>query len=63
MAFSPDGRQLAAGLRNGNILIWDTASPNPSAPPTSLAGGVQGIWGPAFTADGTTLVSASGREL
>jgi serine/threonine protein kinase/WD40 repeat protein len=59
LAFSPDGRWLAAGLRNGKVLVCDTAGGNPDAPPASLHGGAEAIRGLAFTADGKTLISAS----
>ena len=57
LAFGPDGRWLAAGLRSGMILIWDTQIVKPE--PVTLAAHKDPIRGLAFTPDGTTLVSGS----
>ncbi len=57
LAFSPDGRWLAAGSRSGTIQVWDTLITN--APPITLAGHETPVRSLAFTPDGTTLVSAS----
>ena len=57
LAFSPDGRWLAAGSRSGTIQVWDTQITN--ALPMTLPGHEAPIRGLAFTPDGTTLVSGS----
>src|SRR5262249_3213372 len=57
LAFSPDGRWLAVGLRTGNIQIWDTSDTSPT----------QFVWlahpaevrGLAFSPDGKALASGS----
>jgi serine/threonine protein kinase/WD40 repeat protein len=57
LAFSPNGRWLAAGLRNGQIQVRDTSKPTGS--PLTLSGHEKQIRGLAFTPDGVTLVSGS----
>ena len=57
IGFSPDGRRLAAGLRNGKTLIWDSiGDPGPLEAPGRNEGRVIGL---GFSADGGTLVSGS----
>jgi WD40 repeat protein len=62
VAYSPDGRTLAAASRDGRIVLWDVqtgkdrlhilAHPGHTDTPFSLAPGL------AFTPDGQTLISA-----
>ena len=60
VAFSPDGRTLAAGSYDGTIRLWnvaDPASPVPlGAPLTGFTEGVQSV---AFSPDGRTLAAGS----
>lgn len=56
LAHSPDGRLLAAGRANGDILMWETAAGRPR---TTLHGHSWTIYALAFTPDGRTLVSGS----
>ena len=64
MAFSPDGRTLAAGDYDGVVWLWDVADPaHPHLLGRALTGGgaVDSI---AFSRGGSTLaVSMSGDEL
>ncbi|MFI5454257.1 MAG: WD40 repeat domain-containing serine/threonine-protein kinase [Isosphaerales bacterium] len=58
LAFSPDGRWLVIGTRQGDIYAWDTSGPRPKR--CDLEGAHrQWVTGLAFSPDGRTLVSCS----
>jgi WD40 repeat protein len=56
VAFSPDGKTIAAGGENGVIIIWDIATGNPLVHALSDDGGV--ITSLAFSPDGRFLAAA-----
>lgn len=57
LAFSPDGRRLASGSRQGVVRLWQSGRPiAPAAPRLRHSGAVTAL---AFSADGRRLVSAS----
>ncbi|MFI0607111.1 MAG: caspase family protein [Anaerolineae bacterium] len=56
VAFSPDGKTLAAGSE-GTIILWDVASRSPIGQP--LAGHSDYVLSVAFSPDGKTLASGS----
>ncbi len=56
MAFSPDGRRLAAAAPDKSILLWDVASREQIA---HLQGHERWISSVAFSPDGTRIASAS----
>ena len=69
LAWSPDGRLLAVGCRNGSIEVYSVKAPVPAAKPASgrfqvarqvtLQGHSARVTAVAFSPDGTTLASAS----
>src|SRR5262249_29438704 len=59
VAFSADGKVLAAGTTRGEIYRWDVAAGTAIAP--VLYHGLRvDVWDVAFSPDGQTLVSAGG---
>lgn len=54
IAWSPDGRSLAAGRSEPTILVWDLAS---GTPPMGLQGHGSGVWSLAWSPDGRLLAS------
>jgi WD40 repeat protein/serine/threonine protein kinase len=56
MAFSPDGRTLAAGVGDGTIQFWGVPT---GGRLSTLAGHRQPVYALAFSPDGRTLASAS----
>jgi WD40 repeat protein len=59
VAFSPDGRSLAAGNRDGDVTIWNPHTGNPRC---SLKGHLRGVRCVAFTSDGKTVATGSDDE-
>jgi len=57
LAFSPDGRTLAAGDAGGVVELWHYRE---SGSPLSLRGHSRGVYSLAFSPDGRILASASG---
>ena len=57
VAFSPDGRILAAGCENGTVMLWDTESWSVIR---MLEGHSSSVSSVAFSPDGRTLASGSG---
>jgi WD40 repeat protein len=59
VAFSPDGRTLAAGTTDGAVLLWDVTDPaSPTAPAYPLSG-QDGVGPLVFSPDGHVLASGS----
>jgi WD40 repeat protein len=65
VAFSPDGKLLAAAVGNyggggasGEVRVWDAATGQPVC---NLRGHSECVWGVAFSPDGKRLASACGR--
>ena len=59
LAFSPDGRRIAAGLQDGTVLIWDIGTGQLVGDP--LKAGTFEILALAYSPDGSILAS-SGRD-
>jgi WD40 repeat protein len=60
VAFSPDGKCLATGGRNGVIRLWDVATGEERRP---YKGGLEEVGWVRFTPDGKTLVSSEDTQL
>jgi RNA polymerase sigma factor (sigma-70 family) len=56
LAFSPDGRTLATGGRDGTVSLWEVAT---GALRRRFHGHTAAVWRLTFSADGRTLASAS----
>jgi hypothetical protein len=56
VAFSPDGKVLATGSKDRNILLWDTTGWTPRGPLEGHSGDVLGL---AFSPDGARLASVT----
>ena len=54
-AFSPDGRLIAAGEKDGSTLVWDAATSSPRNAPPKQDGEVVCV---RFSPDGKTLLTA-----
>ncbi|MFO0905980.1 MAG: WD40 repeat domain-containing protein [Pirellulales bacterium] len=58
VAFSPDGKTLAAAARDMTVKVWDVATGKRS----TLQGHTHAVYWVAFGSDSTTLASASGDK-
>jgi WD40 repeat protein len=58
LAFSPDGRSLAAGSVENMARIWDLATGKPRMPP--FKGHTWAVWSVAYSPDGKLLATGAG---
>jgi WD40 repeat protein/serine/threonine protein kinase len=58
VAWSPDGKTVAAGTAEGKVLLWHTASGQAAV---ILRAQIGYVWSLAFAPDGKTLAAACGR--
>ncbi len=54
--FSPDGRYIASGSRDGELRVWDAQTAQPVFPPLLLGNGIRSL---RFSRDGRRLVVRS----
>jgi len=59
VAFSPDGKTLAAGSNDGSVRLWEVATHRPAGTPLLANGPGGSITSVAFSADGRTLAAGS----
>ncbi len=59
LAFSPNGRWLAAGTRSARVYVWDTTAKRGDPTVLQTSGAVVGL---AFTQDGQTLIAGSAPQ-
>ena len=64
LAFSPDGRTLAAGDQSGRVVLWDVTNPAAPAPVATLPhyGSSAGAPAVSFSPDGHTLVARGSND-
>ena len=59
VAFSPDGRALASGSRDGTVIVWDVADPAHPSLRHRLEGNAGAVWAVAYSPDGKTIASGN----
>ena len=59
VAFSPDGRTLAAGVTDGTVWLWRVTDPARPTLAASLTGPVHAVYSVAFAPGGASLAAGS----
>src|SRR5262249_48636113 len=59
LAFSPDGKTLAAGVTDGTVWLWNVATPGSPSLVATLTGPAGHVYSVAFAPAGGVLAAAS----
>jgi WD40 repeat protein len=62
VAFSPDGRTLAAGSTDNSVELWDVSQPARPALLASLTAATDSVFVVAFSPDGHTLAAGTAEK-
>src|SRR5262249_1439693 len=59
LAYSPDGKSIASGSRDGTVILWDIADPARASLRRKLEGNAGAVWAVAYSPDGKSIASGN----